>query len=54
MDDRELVEELRTHARSFEGSDGVSHFLAHEYEILIKAADRLDYLSAKLRLSATS
>ena len=54
MDDRELVEELRTHARSLEGSDGVGYFLAREYEMLVKAADRLDYLSAKLRSPAKS
>ena len=50
MDDRELVQELRAHARSLVGSDGVSHFLAYEYEILVRAADRLDYLSTKLEL----
>lgn len=54
MDDRELVQELRARARSFEGSDGVSHFLAHEYEILVRAADRLDYLSSQLKSSDLS
>lgn len=54
MDDRELVQELRTHARSFEELDGVNRFLTQEYEMLVRAADRLDYLSAQLRLSAKS
>jgi len=51
MDDRELVQELRARAGNLVGPDGVSHFLAYEYEILVRAADRLDYLSTKLEVS---
>ncbi len=49
MDDAELAEALRSQARSCMEVDRVNPFLAHEYEILLQAADRLDYLSAKLK-----
>ncbi|WP_162914132.1 hypothetical protein [Taklimakanibacter lacteus] len=54
MTDAELAEALRSQARSCEETDRVNPFLTHEYEVLLRAADRIDYLSTKLRLTGQS
>lgn len=47
MSDRELIEELTAQARHLEDSDGgINPFLVYEYDLLTKAARRLDQLSA--------
>jgi hypothetical protein len=46
MSDNELVDELIEHARNLEDTGGgVNPFLAHEHELLMRAAERLNQLS---------
>ena len=47
MSDNELVDELIEHARNLEDTGGgVNPFLIHEHELLMRAAERLNQLSA--------
>ena len=49
MSDQELIQELTVQARNFQEASGeVNPFLAHEYELMTRAAQRLDQLTASL------
>lgn len=55
MSDQELIEELTVQARNFrEASGEVNPFLAHEYDLLTRAAQRLDQLTASLVAQSSS
>ena len=55
MSDQELIEELAAQARNFQETSGeVNPFLAHEYELLTLAAQRLGQFTANGRHGSSS